>query len=55
MHNMVEPRVMEEILSYLKSNYAQMCRHWFNEVEVGELSQGTLTLIVKEQVRLKYL
>ena len=55
MHNMVEPRVMEEILSYLKSNYAQMCRHWFNEVEVGEISQGTLTLIVKEQVRLKYL
>ena len=24
MHNMVEPRVMEEILSYLKSNYADV-------------------------------
>ncbi|MDG2424121.1 MAG: chromosomal replication initiator protein DnaA [Phycisphaerales bacterium] len=32
-----------------------MCRHWFNEIEVIELSQGTLTLLVKEQVRLKYL
>lgn len=51
----VEPRVMEALLAYLRSNYAQMCRHWFNEIEVVELSQGTLTLLVKEQVRLKYL
>ncbi|MCH2134698.1 MAG: chromosomal replication initiator protein DnaA [Phycisphaerales bacterium] len=46
---------MEALLAYLRSNYAQMCRHWFNEIEVVELSQGTLTLLVKEQVRLKYL
>ncbi|MEE2908736.1 MAG: chromosomal replication initiator protein DnaA [Planctomycetota bacterium] len=52
---LVEPRVMEALLAYLRSNCAQMCRHWFNEIEVVELSQGTLTLLVKEQVRLKYL
>ena len=51
----VEPHVMEALLAYLRSNCAHMCRHWFNEIEVIELSQGTLTLLVKEQVRLKYL
>ena len=51
----VEPNVMEAILSYLRTHCAQMCRHWFNEIEVLEISQGTLTLLVKEQVRLKYL
>lgn len=51
----VEPRVMEALLTYLRTNFAQMCRHWFNEIEVAQLSQGTLTLLVKEQVRLKYL
>ena len=51
----VEPNVMEALLAYLRNNCAQMCRHWFNEIEFVQISQGTLTLLVKEQVRLKYL
>ncbi|MCH7545265.1 MAG: chromosomal replication initiator protein DnaA [Planctomycetes bacterium] len=32
-----------------------MCRHWFDDIEPLEISGGTLRLLVKEPVQLKYL
>jgi chromosomal replication initiator protein len=32
-----------------------MCRHWFDDIEPLEISNGTLKLLVRETVQLKYL
>ena len=50
-----DPQLRDAILAHLRQHHASMCRHWFDEIEPVELSGGTLKLLVREQVQLKYL
>ncbi|MHC4909402.1 MAG: chromosomal replication initiator protein DnaA [Planctomycetota bacterium] len=50
-----DPQLRDTILAHLRQHHASMCRHWFDEIEPVELSGGTLKLLVREQVQLKYL
>ena len=51
----VSPHVRDGILAHLRSTHPSMCRRWFDDIEPLELSGGTLKLLVKEAVQLKYL
>jgi len=55
MMNRCDPQVWENLLQYLRSNYSSMCRHWFDDIEPMGIEDGTLRLLVREQVQLKYL
>lgn len=52
---LVDPAVMRDVLAYLRTHHATTCRHWFNELEAVDIDGGTLRLLVREPVRLKYL
>ncbi|MHC4776451.1 MAG: hypothetical protein ACYTBR_14465, partial [Planctomycetota bacterium] len=45
----------EAVLTHLRRTYPGMCRRWFDDIEPVELSGGTLHLLVREPVQLKYL
>lgn len=51
----VDSAVMPDVLAYLQEHHATTCRHWFNEIEAVDMDGGTLRLLVREPVRLKYL
>ncbi|MHC5006075.1 MAG: chromosomal replication initiator protein DnaA [Planctomycetota bacterium] len=50
-----DPHVWDGILAHLRRTYPGMCRHWFDDIEPLEVSGGTLRLLVREPVQLKYL
>ena len=50
-----DPSVFDAILAHLRHTYPGMCRRWFDDIEPLELSDGTLKLLVREAVQLKYL
>ncbi len=50
-----EPGFREALLNYLRKNHADICRHWFDDVEPSEIRDGVLRLIVREPVQLRYL
>ena len=50
-----DPHTRDAINAHLRSNHPSMCRHWFDDIEPLEISGGTLRLLVKEPVQLKYL
>lgn len=41
--------------AYLRKNHPDICRHWFDEIEPLGIDGGVLTLLVREQVRRRYL
>ncbi|MCI0630249.1 MAG: chromosomal replication initiator protein DnaA [Phycisphaerales bacterium] len=43
------------MLAHLRQHHPEISRHWFDDIEPLELSGGTLTLLVREAVQLKYL
>ncbi|MBL9141028.1 MAG: hypothetical protein JNK53_04105, partial [Phycisphaerae bacterium] len=45
----------DRLLSYLRKNHADICRHWFDHVEVLGVDQGGMVLLMEEPVRLSYL
>ena len=51
----VSPHVRDGILAHLRSTHPSMCRRWFDDIVPLDLSGGTLKLLVKEAVQLKYL
>lgn len=51
----LDPRIRDAMLAHLRTNYSSMCRHWFDDIEPLEISGGTLKLLVREPVQLKYL
>lgn len=53
--NRPDPQVWEALLSYLRSHYRGTCRHWFDDIEPMGITGGTMRLLVREQVQLKYL
>src|SRR5436190_8154938 len=50
-----DPSIMEAVLAHLRKHHASTCRQWFEDIEPLDLAGGTLTLLVREQVHLKYL
>jgi chromosomal replication initiator protein len=50
-----DPKIRDAMLAHLRRNQPDMCRHWFDDIEVLEISNGTLWLVVHEPVQLKYL
>lgn len=50
-----DPQIREAMLAHLRQNYPSMCRHWFDDIEPLDLSGGTLRLLVRETVQLRYL
>jgi len=51
----IEPGFRESLVGYLRKNHADICRHWFDDIEPSEIRDGVLRLVVREPVQLKYL
>jgi chromosomal replication initiator protein len=43
------------LLDYLRRHHADMCRHWFDEIEPLDIEGGVVRMLVREPVQLKYL
>ena len=50
-----DPHVWEAVVTHLRKAHPGMCRRWFDDIELLELDSGTLKLLVREPVQLKYL
>ena len=50
-----DPHIKPAILAHLRQQFPNMCRHWFEDIEPIDLSGGTLRMLVREPVQLKYL
>jgi chromosomal replication initiator protein len=50
-----DPSIRDGILAHLRQTYPSMTRHWFDDIEPIDLSGGTLSMLVRETVQLKYL
>ncbi len=50
-----EPHVWTAVLAHLRSANPSMCRRWFDDIEPLGLAGGTLRLLVREPVQLRYL
>ena len=50
-----DPQLKDAMLAHLRGQYPSLCRHWFDDIEPLELTGGTLKLLVRELVQLKYL
>jgi chromosomal replication initiator protein len=44
-----------KVFEHLRRNHADVCRHWFDQIEVVGVDGANLTLLVTEPVRLAYL
>ncbi len=49
------PEVRDAILAHLRQAHPSMCRRWFDDIEPLDLAGGTLKLLVREPLQLKYL
>jgi chromosomal replication initiator protein len=47
--------VRKQLFEHLRRNHPEVCRHWFDEIDVIGLDRANLTLLVEEPVRLSYL
>ncbi|MBT8486848.1 MAG: chromosomal replication initiator protein DnaA [Phycisphaerales bacterium] len=50
-----DPEVKDALLTHLRRHHPALCRHWFDDIEPLDVSGGTLQLLVRETVQLKYL
>ena len=50
-----EPHVWTAVLAQLRGTHPSMCRRWFDDIEPLGLAGGTLRLLVREPVQLRYL
>jgi len=50
-----DPQIRNAMLSHLRRNHSELCRHWFDDIELIDLNAGTLRVLVREPVQLKYL
>jgi chromosomal replication initiator protein len=51
----IEPGFRESLIDNLRKHHAEICRHWFDDIEPSEIRDGVLRLVVREPVQLKYL
>jgi chromosomal replication initiator protein len=50
-----DPHIREAMIAHLRQHHPGITRHWFDDIEPIELSGGTMKLLVREQVQLRYL
>jgi len=50
-----DPKTREAIFTHLRRTYPTMCRRWFDDIVPIDLTGGTLRMLVREPVQLKYL
>lgn len=50
-----DPKTREAIFTHLRRSYPTMCRRWFDDIVPIDLTGGTLRMLVREPVQLKYL
>ncbi len=50
-----DPKTREAIFTHLRRAYPTMCRRWFDDIVPIDLTGGTLRMLVREPVQLKYL
>jgi chromosomal replication initiator protein len=43
------------MVAHLRRHHADICRHWFDDLEIVDDARGTLKLLVREPVQLRYL
>lgn len=51
----LDPQIRDAMLAHLRKNYPSMCRRWFDDIELLDVAGGTMQLLVREAVQLKYL
>ena len=49
------PDLRDKLLAYLRRSHGEVCRHWFDQIEVLSVDGATIALLVEEPVRLSYL
>jgi len=47
--------VRERMFDHLRRNHAEVCRHWFDQIEVISVDGANVTVLVEDPVRLSYL
>ena len=52
---LVDSKLMSRVLTYVWEQHPSVCRHWFNEIELVDMDAGTIRMLVREPVQLKYL
>jgi len=50
-----ERELRSRLLEYLRAHHGDLCRHWFEDIEVLGIEGGVLRLLVTEPIRLRYL
>jgi len=50
-----DPQLKDAVVAHLRRFHSDMCRHWFDDIEPIDINNGTLRLLVKEPIQLKYL
>ncbi len=45
----------DRLLAYLRKSHSDICRHWFDHIDVLGIDQGGMVLLMEEPVRLSYL
>ena len=51
----VDSNLIKSVLAHVWENNPEICRHWFNEIELVDMDAGTIRLLVREPVQLKFL
>ncbi len=50
-----EPHVWSAVLAHLRRAHPSMCRRWFDDIEPLAMAGGTLRLLVRDPIQLRYL
>ncbi len=45
----------DKLLGYMRRHHGDICRHWFDQIEILAVDGATVSLLVEEPVRLSYL
>ena len=48
-------QLKRDLLDRLKSDFPTMCRHWFEDIRVVDIMDGSIRILIDEPVQLKYL
>ena len=48
-------QLKRDLLDRLKSDFPTMCRHWFEDIRVVDVMDGSIRVLIDEPVQLKYL
>jgi chromosomal replication initiator protein len=51
----LDPGFRVSLNGYLRKHHADLCRHWFDDIEPLDVQSGVLRLVVREPVQLRYL